>query len=249
MIRIHRINPAPAILRTRGLAQMKLDCAAYEDAPQEYRSGRRHFDVKDYYKRTAVKDILLSMHHGKCCYCESKLPNLHVEHFRPKAAVRQCRAAKVEFPGYYWLTYSWRNLLLACLECNSTYKGAMFPLENPSRRARTHNDDVSRERRLFVNPAEEDPRRHIRFQEDLPVARTRRGRHTIQGLGLRRPNLTETRLEWFHIVDRHIDMVKLEPSSDNRALQREARRFIAKAMEPDAKFSSMVSDLVDSRGL
>ena len=252
MIRIHRISPAPAILRKQGLAQMKLDCAAYDKTPQEYKSGRRHFDVKGYYKRKAVKDILLNMHHDKCCYCESKITTsayLHVEHFRPKAAFRQGHAGKDEIPGYYWLAYCWRNLLLACFDCNSTYKGAIFPLANPTRRARSHNDDISRERRLFVNPAEENPRRHIRFQADLPVARTRKGRHTIEGLGLRRPNLTETRLEWFNIVHRLIDMVKLKPSSDNRALQREARRLIAKAMKPDAKFSSMVLDLVASRGL
>ena len=231
---------------------MKLDCASYDKAPQEYRSGRRRFDDKGYYKRTAVKDILLQMHHWKCCYCEWKTGTsayLHVEHFRPKAAVRQSHAETREAPGYYWLVYCWRNLLLACFDCNSIHKGTLFPLANPTRRARSHNDDVTRERRLFLNPAEEEPRRHIRFEADLPVARTLRGRHTIEGLGLRRPNLTETRLERFKIVDTYINIVKLKPSSNITGFQREARKFIEKAMKPDEPFSSMVLDLVASRGL
>ena len=252
MIRIHRTNPTPAILRKLGPPQTESDCAAYDEAPDEHISGRRRFTDKRYYSKKAVKDVLRKMHHDKCCYCETKLTTsayLHVEHFRPKAAVRQSRAQENEFPGYYWLAYCWENLLLACFECNTTYKGTMFPLNNPAQRARSHNDDLTRERERFLNPAAEEPRDHIRFVDDLPIAQTERGRHTIEGFGLRRSALTEERLEWYQIVKRHIDIVKAMPSPDIEALQDEARRFIEAAMNPNAKFSSMVIDCATDLGL
>ena len=252
MIKIHRMNPAPAILRKLGPPQTESDCAAYEAAPDEYISGRLRFTYKRYYSRKAVKDALRKMHRDKCSYCERKLTtsaDLHVEHFRPKAAVRQSCAQDNEFPGYYWLAYCWENLLLACFECNTTYKGTVFPLDNPARRAQSHNDDLTRERERFLNPAAEEPRDHIRFVDDLPIAQTERGRHTIDGLGLMRPNLTEERLEWYQIVKMYIGIVKAMPSPDIEALQDEARRLIEAAMKPNAKFSSMVNDCVTDLGL
>jgi hypothetical protein len=53
------------------------------------------------------------------------------------------------------------------------------------------------------------------------------------------------------MVQRHIDMIKIKmpPTPEIEALQDEARTFIAKSMGPDARFSSMVMDLVARRGL
>ena len=252
MIHIHRITPAPSVLKKLGPPQTKFDCDAYEDNPEEYRSGRLKFSDNRHYSKKAVKDVLRRMHHDKCCYCETKQYTpayLHVEHFRPKGAVRQSRAQDNEFPGYYWLAYCWDNLLLACFECNVTYKNTMFPLANPTQRAQSHNDDITREQELFVNPIAEDPRGHIRFDEDLPVWQTERGHQTIEELGLRRSALTEERLHWFQIVKRHIDIVKVPPSPDIEGLQDEARRFIEQALQPYSKFSSMVMDLVARREL
>ena len=252
MIRIHRTKPAPAVLRRLGPPQTELDCAAYEEAPEEYRSGRRRFSDKRHYSKKAVKDILRKMHHDKCCYCETKLATpayLHVEHFRPKAAVRQSLAEDNEFPGYYWLAYCWENLLLACFDCNTTYKNTVFPLKNPAQRARSHNDDVTKERQRFVNPSEEDPRDHIRFVDDLPDAQTERGRHTIEGLGLRRSALREERLCLLRIVQTYVDIVQLTPAPDIQDLQDDAAKFIEAARQPNAKFSSMVMDCLAHRGL
>ena len=255
MIRIHRTNPAPANLRRLGSRQTESDCATYEESPEEYRSHRQRFPDKEYYKKKYVKDILMRMHHKKCCYCETKRytpSDLHVEHFRPKGAVRQSRAEKDKYPGYYWLTYCWDNLLMACPDCNTT-KDTMFPLENPAQRARSHNDDLTKECERFVNPTVEDPRDHIRFVEDLPVARTKRGCHTIEGLDLRRSALNGQRLERIREVEMAIDFVELVKDMDspaNETLEKahEARRFIEGAKQPDSKFSSMVMDLVAQRG-
>lgn len=69
----------------------------------------------DRYKMDDIKEKLMKIYHSKCAYCESLLEQLHVEHFRPKRG------------GYYWLAYSWDNLLLSCPICNSR-KGSSFPV-------------------------------------------------------------------------------------------------------------------------
>lgn len=67
------------------------------------------------YKYQDVKDALRSLYHGKCAYCETYDPSPHVEHYRPKRG------------GYYWLAYSWDNLIISCSQCN-TKKGNQFPI-------------------------------------------------------------------------------------------------------------------------
>ena len=257
MIQVHRTDSAPATLQRLGSPQTELDRADYKENPEEYTFGRRRFLDKGYYRSEDTKDILMRMHHDKCCYCETKLYTpgyLHVEHFRPKRAVRQSRSEKDEFPGYYWLMYCWKNLLLACFDCNTRYKGTLFPLENPAQRARTHEDDITRECAQFVNPSEEDPRDHIRFEMDSPVAQTERGRHTIEGLGLHRSALTEQRLHRIKEVELNIKIVEIVESMPPPKREAflddvgEARSFIEKAQGSDRQFSSMVLDFVARHG-
>ena len=257
LIQIRRADSAPATLEQLGSRQTERDCAAYEEAPEEYKSGRRRLSDKRYYSRQAVKDVLRKMHHDKCSYCETKLYTpayLHVEHFRPKAAARQSRAEHDEYPGYYWLAYCWENLLLACFDCNTTHKGTLFPLVDPSQRARSHADDVSREREQFVNPSAEDPRNHIRFEGDLPVAQTERGRHIIEGLGLCRSSLTELRLQRIREVEVNIKIIQIIEAMQSPKKEAflddicEARSFVEKAQGPECQFSSMVMDFVAQQG-
>lgn len=240
-----------------GEKQRLLDCAAYDSCPADYCSGKTSFTNRKYYNRRAVKDLLIKMHNWKCCYCENRFryrADLHVEHFRPRSGVRQTHFQKNdELPGYYWLAYDWENLLLSCGACNCTYKRTLFPLANPKKRARSHRDDVTKERPLFVNPVAQEPRRHIRFDRDLPRGITSRGRMTIDGIGLRRSELTEARLELLKQIDTAYVFLNC-PTNAFRAelrakaaeLQAEAREFIDAAVKPDAQFSSMAKDYVES---
>ena len=106
------------------------------------------------------KKLLYELHHGKCCYCERKLSRgqAQVEHFRPKAKVDEDK----HHPGYWWLAYSWRNLLLACGDCN-TKKGAKFPLETGSKRLNPEDCDLEKEEPILINPLEEDPEEFIEY--------------------------------------------------------------------------------------
>ena len=78
-------------------------------------SGQQSALYDSRYKYQDVKDALRSLYHGKCAYCETYDPSPHVEHYRPKRG------------GYYWLAYSWDNLIASCSQCN-TKKGNKFPI-------------------------------------------------------------------------------------------------------------------------
>lgn len=67
-----------------------------------------YIDAPKYNSRYKTKDILkqldpLYLH--KCAYCEYVVEQKHVEHYRPKNV-------------YYWLAYSWDNLMYGCPTCN-----------------------------------------------------------------------------------------------------------------------------------
>lgn len=76
---------------------------------QELIDTKAYISKDVYHSRYKMKDIMTALHniyHSKCAFCEQKIEFPQVEHFRPKNI-------------YYWLAYSWDNLLFACLGCNS----------------------------------------------------------------------------------------------------------------------------------
>src|SRR5262249_37658440 len=126
------------------------------------------------------KPLLLKLFASKCAYCESNISRVaagEVEQFRPKSK-------------YWWLAYEWQNLLLACPACNR-YKADRFPVEGVQ--AKTPEDDVNREQRLLIDPTVDSPDADLVFsmEQDAVIASglTRRGRTTIELLGLNRPDL------------------------------------------------------------
>ena len=88
--------------------------------------------VEDDYKNEAVKSTLLTMQHGKCCYCERNLSDLphterEVDHYVPKSAFKDGNG------NIQWhLANKWDNLLLSCRSCNSK-KGAQPPYNKVTR--------------------------------------------------------------------------------------------------------------------
>jgi uncharacterized protein (TIGR02646 family) len=255
MIRIERPANGPPSLKKFGDRQTEDDCAAYEACPSDYICGVKRFTQRIIYRSRPVKTLLFDLHHGKCCYCETRLPpeHLHVEHFRPRGGVRQeLDQEEDELPGYYWLAYRWENLLLACFACNSSHKKTFFPLANPENRARSHNDDVTRERALFVDPVVQNPRLHITFEYETPDGQTPEGRKTIEGLGLRRARLREDRLEKLSHINAFLwflEAAAARPTdADLQAKAEVATKFIKCAKLPEAEFSSMVTDYVTPLG-
>lgn len=79
--------------------------------------------------KKTVKNSLKELYHNKCAYCESSLYNAHghIEHYRPKKAsnLTRCDSSK----GYYWLAFSWDNLIPCCEICNG-FKSNCFDTIN-----------------------------------------------------------------------------------------------------------------------
>ena len=133
-----------------------------------------------------------------------------------------------------WMGESSRKLLL----CNSTYKGALFPLSDPETRARSHHDELDAEDPLLVDPASEDPRQHIRFRGSACEPLTGRGRETIRVLGLKRSDLEEDRRERLAILDALREAARLEEIVGGARVER-ARDILERAVRPEAEYSSM----------
>ena len=84
----------------------------------------------EYYKSSDVKEALDAIYHKKCAYCEKKLWDTvrAIEHYRPKNK-RDDKTTKCNNSNaYYWLAFSWDNLLLACSQCN-WLKGCCFDID------------------------------------------------------------------------------------------------------------------------
>lgn len=253
MIRINRPDLVPDVLLNAGGIRTEEICTLYDASPEEYSEGSQRFEFKQHiYAHPSVKQTLYNAQYRKCCYCESAVPlpsQGHIEHFRPKGTVRQtCQTPKIR-PGYYWLAYCWENLLFICGGCNIK-KSDLFPLKDPSRRARSHHDDITAEDRLLVDPSSTDPRRDIRFKSDAPFGITKSGRTTIKLLGLDQPRFSEERRIWLDQLQRLVDTLRI---FGNKAMNREEKELVAdikkqleNAVLPSSRYSSMAMDFLES---
>ncbi|MDC5006486.1 TIGR02646 family protein [Acinetobacter baumannii] len=82
-------------------------------------SAKKYIDEENYNSRYKVQDIrnnLEDIYNGKCAYCETKVEQYHIDHYRPKSI-------------YYWLAYSWDNLIIACQKCNE-HKNNLFDIDS-----------------------------------------------------------------------------------------------------------------------
>lgn len=146
-------------------------------------------------------------YNGKCAYCETPIISGNpgdVEHFRPKAYCQPLSPAKNRddtqgqppnrknsgpaTEGYWWLAYKWRNYLLSCNRCNSSWKRNQFPVA--AKRA-GYGDSLSTERALLINPFKVNPEPHFQFDAHTGQIRglTPQGVATIDVCGLDRRSL------------------------------------------------------------
>ncbi len=186
MIRIDR-GPEPSALVTARRTRLSAAVKTYN----RHDAGSRELsDTLVGYNTRAIKDALYLAQHKKCAWCELRVQysSSPVEHYRPKdGAGRHDRGAlpQVDRGHYWWLTWTWANLLFACPRCNDQgHKANFFPLEPGSspllvpkrpHRGRRGNlfFDTSGERPLLIDPAIDDPLDHI-IWKPLQTALARR---------------------------------------------------------------------------
>ena len=197
----------------------------------------------------AAKGGLRRAQHGKCAYTEATLEDVEsIEHFRPKGSVRNHRTAKPHQPGYFWLAYEWDNLLLTNYKVNNS-KDNCFPLAKPTRRATSPRDPLGQEYPMLIDPAQEDPRQHIRFRRDAPYGITDRGRKTVALLGLNEAYLREKRLKRLEQLRTLLQLAEILPAiAGGATVPPDVEGQLTKSKQPEAEFSSMAIDFLASQG-
>jgi uncharacterized protein (TIGR02646 family) len=104
------VSPIRRGSEPEGLPALRADKLA--DARQALREGTKvAFAAYD-----RVKADLAAMQQRKCCYCEKREEQAKyrdVEHYRPKSS-------------YWWLAWTWENILFACIDCNREHKRDLF---------------------------------------------------------------------------------------------------------------------------
>jgi len=150
--------------------------AGWSDRALAERGG--HQAQRGVYHHDQVHAALERLCDRKCAYCEAPAPastSWDVEHYRPKGRVSE----RSDHPGYYWLAYTWDNLLLSCELCNrrrkdrptweqaepGTTSGKVdrFPLADEATRAMGPGDDLAGEARLLLDPTRDEPEAHVTF--------------------------------------------------------------------------------------
>lgn len=111
--------PEPDTLRRRGARWTR---ELLEQVEEKRRNRRHKIEAKyfDRYNRGDVKNTVIRMYKGLCCYCESRILDVdfgHIEHRMPKRV-------------YPEDTYQWENLHLACTKCNNA-KGDKYDEKYP----------------------------------------------------------------------------------------------------------------------
>jgi uncharacterized protein (TIGR02646 family) len=248
LIRIIKPANAPAKLRDGVALSTELKRQRRAD-PESGASRQRAFKFdKKVYGNSAVKSALQRAQHEKCCYCEgyfaAHAPG-DVEHFRPKVCVQQDHGEPIEYPGYYWLAYSWDNIFYSCLICNRSGKKNFFPLGDPTQRWTNPNDPPDCERPLLIDPSAIDPRDHIRFDGPMPRGITDVGKMTIRILKLDRGALKVDRLKHLKLLQAWRHLASLDPTQLDDPVREKRERAIEelrRAVEPDAVYSSMTID-------
>lgn len=110
----------------------------------------------------AAKALWQAQHH-KCCYCERIIECwiYDVEHYRPKAYATRTPGSSATH-GYWWLAFTWRNLLFSCKSCNEKHKKSLFPLAS-SATLIAEQAANGKEKPLLLDPASNkiNPVEHI----------------------------------------------------------------------------------------
>jgi uncharacterized protein (TIGR02646 family) len=183
-----------------------------EDAFDKNIIAKSFSNGKSLYKTDEVSKNLYAIYNTKCAYCEKNIDDedKHIEHYRPKKE-------------YYWLAYSWDNLLLSCAKCNK-FKGNKF--ETIEQKVTYKNESYSGihnlsdsynnlEKPLLINPEKDNVLDDIKFNREAEIySSNKRVEYTInKGCDLNRESLKQKRSmlinAFVHNIENHFELFKL----------------------------------------
>jgi len=234
---------APTVLTTKGVTETQKNLADYQNGTIKFKI------LNSIYNHDSVKATLEKAQHEKCCFCETKPIRSFgdVEHFRPKNAYRIKGNSAYQYPGYFWLAYSWDNLFFSCEVCNRVFKRNYFPIEDETTRAPLNNLDISNEANLIINPQTENPEDYIAYRAYQPYAinDNLKGKTTIELCGLKvvksRHRTEKLRKRIKKLVDeraKYYGHMKLHYK--NYTTDVDVRTLFANAVKPSAQWSLMI---------
>lgn len=189
------------------------------------------------FKLDEIRSRLTSIYKGKCAFCEQKVEQYHVEHYRPKAT-------------YYWLAFSWDNLMLSCPTCNQN-KGVNFDLtgtkvtfNNTEANLRSINNSSASydlvESPKMVNPEITDPFGEIRFQiNGIIESDNVRFAYTIEKCKIDRKDLNDNRRSILDRFREHLRDVALSYDNDQDkkiAVETTIRNFVIDSKNLEIEF-------------
>lgn len=231
------------------------------EEPAELRDERRHQLARAILDRRAggrtdptgyevAKTILAHRTHHKCAFCEMDLrrEGSPVEHFRPKKLVAN-PGEPPDHDAYWWLAWTWQNLLFACFRCNTIHKGNRFPRAPRTAKLAELTFDLSREDPLLIDPSRVDPRGHIRFRWSevrrkwfpVPVGNSQLGAETIRVLGLDEDDARDRHVERIQPEIDDLRAYQADPTTFRVEWSRVCRRLLA----PGQAFRALAWDMLD----
>lgn len=206
---------------------MVINVGVYNDTPT----------LNDRYKLDDIRLALIRIYKSKCAFCEQKVEQYHIEHYRPKV-------------NYYWLAFSWDNLLLSCPTCNQN-KGKNFELlgsvvtfNNIEAYVRNINNSSAGydlvELPKMVNPEVTDPLKYIKFKiNGIIESDNVRFAYTIEKCKIDRRDLNDNRRTLLNIFKEHIRAALIEYSDKHEqkiAIGTIIRNFIIDSKNADLEF-------------
>lgn len=113
------------------------------------------FKNRKLWRDKALVDWLTNIHHRKCWYSEAKesVSSYHVDHFRPKGRATQTDGE--ERPGYWWLTFDWKNYRLSGQLLN-VKKRDCFPVEFSQLASPDDPRTLDMEGRVLLDPTSDE---------------------------------------------------------------------------------------------
>lgn len=215
------------------------------------------FDPREIKGYRIIVHELATRQNFKCCYCEAKLRDTFnpVDHFRPKGAANRMPGSNARH-GYWWLAFTWENLLFCCPDCNSSGKKEHFPLANGSTALQAEQNPPGNEIVLLLDPCSGiNPAEHIEYVHAIQgktgywYARPRNGSilggHTIEVCNLNQQALLGSRND--HIachVQRDINYLSLAINSGKKkAILKEFQRISA-LFAPKMPYSLFTYDVL-----
>lgn len=253
MIFVDRNQPVDGVV-VRPNAQWFADSIAQTDKAKQ--EGPAHA-VNDLYKHVEVKKALEKLFHDKCAYCEGKPTSQgpwDVEHYRPKGRVKENSV----HPGYYWLAYTWDNLLPSCTFCNQRRtdqptwdepiagppagKLDQFPLLDEQERAMDPDCDLDKEKPLLLSPCvDQDCETRFRFDIQghiLPAAPDDlRAERTIAICHLERRRLRQDRAQFMQTVIKAVEAHELARELNNPAIIQKLQELLDQFMAAASPFA------------